>query len=168
TSRGASWTTSSGPGDTRAASGWCTSTMRPRSARRSAARFGSRISSAERSPRMRTRTDRVSRRIRRSTHMPHARVDLHESYRDRLPELSGALLRGMVKGFDMPESDLFHIFRLHQPGELYFSTTHPEPPRDDIIFIEVLAGIGYASSSTKHKALVAIADEFEALGIPRH
>jgi hypothetical protein len=100
--------------------------------------------------------------------MPHARVDLHESYRDRLPELSGALLRGMVTGFDMPESDLFHIFRLHRPGELYFSTAHPEPSREDIIFIEILAGIGYASTATKHKALVAIADEFEVLGIPRH
>lgn len=99
--------------------------------------------------------------------MPHARVDLHETYRDRLPELSGALLRGMVAGFDMPETDLFHIFRLHRQGELVFGRAYPEPDREDIIFIEILAGVGYASSATKHKALVAIADELEALGIPR-
>lgn len=100
--------------------------------------------------------------------MPHARVDLHDTYRDRLPELSHALLEGMAKGFDMDRSDLFQIFRLHAKGELVFGTTYPEPPREDIIFIEILAGIGYASSATKHRALVAIADEFEALGIPRN
>jgi len=99
--------------------------------------------------------------------MPHARVDLHEAYRPRLPELSRALLEGMAKGFDMDRSDLFQIFRLHAPGELVFSTTYPEPDRQDIIFIEILAGVGYASSATKHRALVAIADELEALGIPR-
>ena len=99
--------------------------------------------------------------------MPHARVDLHSSYRDRLPELSAALLAGMVRGFAMPETDLFHIFRLHEPGELFFSRTHPEPNREDIIFIEILAGIGYASSATKREALIAIADELEGIGIPR-
>lgn len=99
--------------------------------------------------------------------MPHARVDLHTTYRDRLPELSAALLAGMVNGFDMPPTDLFHIFRLHDMGELVFGTSYPEPPREDIIFIEILAGTGYASSEKKHKALVAIADELEAIGIPR-
>lgn len=99
--------------------------------------------------------------------MPHARVDLHSSYRDRLPELSKALLDGMVAGFGMPETDLFQIFRLHEPGELVFGRAYPEPDREDIIFIEILAGIGFASSQGKHEALVAIADEIEKLGIPR-
>jgi Tautomerase enzyme len=100
--------------------------------------------------------------------MPHARVDLHNTYRDRLPELSTALLDGMVKGFDMPATDLFQIFRLHEKGELVFGTAFPEPAREDIIFIEILAGVGFASTAKKHEALVAIADEFEALGIPRN
>lgn len=99
--------------------------------------------------------------------MPHARIDLHDTYRDRLPELSNALLAGMVNGFDMPATDLFQIFRLHQKGELVFGTAYPEPAREDIIFIEIVAGIGY-SSSTKHTALVAIADEFESIGVPRN
>jgi hypothetical protein len=98
--------------------------------------------------------------------MPHARVDLHETYRDRLPELSAAILKGMVKGFDMPATDLFHIFRLHQKGELVFGTAYPEPNREDIIFIEILASVGYGTA-TKHQALVAIADEIESIGIPR-
>jgi hypothetical protein len=100
--------------------------------------------------------------------MPHARVDLHSSYRDRLPELSAAILAGMVKGFDMPETDLFQVFRLHEPGELVFGRAYPEPPREDIIFIEILAGIGFAATATKHAAMVAIADELEAIGVPRH
>jgi Tautomerase enzyme len=100
--------------------------------------------------------------------MPHARVDLHSTYRDRLPELSAALLQGMVKGFDMPATDLFQIFRLHEKGELVFGTAYPEPVREDIIFIEILAGIGYASAATKRKALRTIADELEAIGIPRN
>jgi len=98
--------------------------------------------------------------------MPHARVDLHETYRERLPELSDALLKGMVKGFDMPATDLFHIFRLHQKGELVFGTAYPEPNREDIIFIEILASVGYGTAM-KHRALVAIADEIESIGIPR-
>lgn len=98
--------------------------------------------------------------------MPHARVDLHETYRDRLPELSAAILKGMVTGFDMPATDLFHIFRLHQKGELVFGTAYPEPNREDIIFIEILASVGYGTA-TKHQALVAIADEIESIGIPR-
>ena len=98
--------------------------------------------------------------------MPHARVDLHETYRERLPELSDALLKGMVKGFEMPATDLFHIFRLHQKGELVFGTAYPEPNREDIIFIEILASVGYGTAM-KHRALVAIADEIESIGIPR-
>jgi len=72
----------------------------------------------------------------------------------------------MVKGFDMPATDLFHIFRLHQKGELVFGTAYPEPNREDIIFIEILASVGYGTAM-KHQALVAIADEIESIGIPR-
>lgn len=98
--------------------------------------------------------------------MPHARVDLHSHYRDRLPALSKALLDGMVQGFEMPATDLFQIFRLHEPGELVFGREYPEPNREDIIFVEILAGIGYGTER-KHAALVAIADAFEEAGVPR-
>ncbi|NQX28912.1 tautomerase family protein [Microbacteriaceae bacterium VKM Ac-2854] len=99
--------------------------------------------------------------------MPHARIDLHSHYKDRLPELSTAILAGMVRGFEMPATDLFQIFRLHEPGELVFGRAYPEPERDDIVFIEILASVGYGTKM-KHEALVAIADELEAIGIPRH
>lgn len=98
--------------------------------------------------------------------MPHARVDLHRTHADHLEEISAAILAGMVRGLDMPEDDLFQIFRLREPGELVFSRTFPEADRDDIIFIEILAGRVY-DAETKHAGMVAIADELEKLGIKR-
>jgi hypothetical protein len=98
--------------------------------------------------------------------MPHARIDLHRVHKDRLPEISNAILAGMVRGLEMPEDDLFQIFRLHDPGELVFSPTFPDADRDDIIFIELLAGRVY-TAEVKHAGMVAIGDELEALGIKR-
>lgn len=98
--------------------------------------------------------------------MPHARIDLHETHRPRLAEFSDAILNGMVRGFEMPRDDLFQIFRLHQPGELVYSPTFPNQQRDDIIFIELLAQVGYTDEQ-KQATMIAIADEFEKLGIKR-
>ncbi len=98
--------------------------------------------------------------------MPHARIDLHRHHEPRLAELSKAVLAGMVKGFDMPEEDLFQIFRLHEPGELVYSPTFPTQQRDDIIFIEIVAGAVY-SAEQKQATGAAIADEIAALGIKR-
>jgi len=98
--------------------------------------------------------------------MPHARIDLHRSHQPRLPEFSDAILAGMVRGFDMPADDLFQIFRLHEPGELIYSPTFPDHQRDDIIFIELLANVGYTEEQ-KQATMIAIADEFEKLGVKR-
>lgn len=98
--------------------------------------------------------------------MPHARIDLHESHRPKLPEYSRAVLNGMVRGFEMPEDDLFQIFRLHQPGELVYSPTFPRQQRDDIIFVELVAQVGYTDEQ-KQAAMGAIADELAALGVKR-
>jgi Tautomerase enzyme len=98
--------------------------------------------------------------------MPHARIDLHRVHQPRLQEFSDAILRGMVRGLDMPEDDLFQIFRLHDPGELVYSPTFPNQRRDDIIFVELVAQVGYTDEQ-KQAAMSAIADEIEALGITR-
>ena len=98
--------------------------------------------------------------------MPHARIDMHRALQPKMPEISAAILRGMVKGFEMPENDLFQIFRLHDEGELVYSPTHPNHQRDDIIFIELLASDVY-SDDQKQRTMVAIADEVSALGIKR-
>jgi hypothetical protein len=98
--------------------------------------------------------------------MPHARIDLHEVHRPHLAEYSKAILAGMVRGLEMPEFDLFQSFRVHQPGELYYSRTFPGVQRDDIIFIELLAQVGYTDEQ-KQAGMGAIADEIAALGITR-
>jgi len=98
--------------------------------------------------------------------MPHVRVDLHEAHRPHLAAYSQAILAGMVRGLDMPAFDLFHSFRLHQPGELFFTPTFPGVTRDDIIFVELLAQVGYTDTQ-KQAGMAAIAEELEAVGVRR-
>lgn len=98
--------------------------------------------------------------------MPHVRVDLDRVHEPRLAEYSRAILAGMVRGLEMPEYDLFQTFRLHGPGELYFDRTFPNVQRDDIVFIELVAQVGYTDGQ-KQAGMSAIADELEALGIRR-
>ncbi len=98
--------------------------------------------------------------------MPHARVDMHEALRPKMAAMSDAILKGMVDGFAMPADDLFQIFRLHQPGELVFSRTHPRADRTDIVFIEILASPNY-SADQMHRGLAAITEELAKIGIKR-
>jgi hypothetical protein len=98
--------------------------------------------------------------------MPHARIDLNRSHQPRLKEYSAAILSGMVRGLQMSEFDLFQIFRLHDEDELVYSATFPTDRRDDIIFVEILASDVY-NDEQKEAGMVAIVDEFEALGVKR-
>src|ERR1700712_4948668 len=98
--------------------------------------------------------------------MPHARIDMHRALQPQMDDISKAILRGMVTGFDMPADDLFQIFRLHEPGELVYSPTFPNQQRDDIIFIELVAQDIY-NDQQKQGTMAAIVDEVSALGIKR-
>lgn len=98
--------------------------------------------------------------------MPHARIDMHRALEPKMKDISAAILRGMVTGFDMPEDDLFQIFRLHEPGELVYSPTFPNQEREDIVFIELVAQTGYTDEQ-KQAAFNGIVDEVSALGIKR-
>lgn len=98
--------------------------------------------------------------------MPHARIDLHKVHEPRLAEYSKAILDGMVRGFDMPEDDLFQIFRLHEPGELFYSPTFLDRQREDIVFVELVAQVGYTDEQ-KQAAMSAIVDELAAIGVRR-
>jgi hypothetical protein len=50
-----------------------------------------------------------------------------------MANLSAAILRGMVTGFDMPEDDCVQAFRLHDEGEPVLRPHLPNQQRDDII-----------------------------------
>jgi hypothetical protein len=96
--------------------------------------------------------------------MPHARVDMHRNRAPQMEALSAAIHAGLVDGLDMPDDDLFQIFTLHDPGELVFTRTFPGADRDDIIFIQVLASVGY-SSELKQRMYATMVDNIVALGI---
>ena len=96
--------------------------------------------------------------------MPHIHIDMHRSRRAQMPQISSALHASLVEGLDMPEDDLFQIFRLHDDGELVFSRTFPDADRDEIIFIEVLASYGY-TPELKERMYAAMVRNTAALGI---
>ncbi|GAB3610916.1 MULTISPECIES: tautomerase family protein [Humibacter] len=70
--------------------------------------------------------------------MPLVRIDMHASLADKQKAISAAVHDGLVNGLPMPADDLFQIFRLHQAGELVFTTTFPDAARTDILYIQIL------------------------------
>jgi hypothetical protein len=98
--------------------------------------------------------------------MPLVRVDMHEHLADLRPRMSNAIHSALVDGWEMPADDLFHIFRLHQQGDLFYSPTYPDADRDDIVFIQILAFNGY-SPEVKQRGAGLIADRLAELGIKR-
>ncbi len=98
--------------------------------------------------------------------MPLVRVDMHQHLADLRAEMSTAIHSALVDGWEMPADDLFQIFRLHQPGDLFYSRTFPEADRDDIVFIQILAFNGY-SPEVKQRGANLIVERLAALGIKR-
>lgn len=98
--------------------------------------------------------------------MPLVRVDMHEHLRDMRPQMSAAIHSALVDGWEMPADDLFQIFRLHEPGDLFYSRTYPDADRTDIVFVQILAFTGY-SPEIKQRGANLVADRLAALGIKR-
>jgi hypothetical protein len=98
--------------------------------------------------------------------MPLVRIDMHDHLRDLRPQMSDAIHSGLVDGWEMPADDLFQIFRLHEPGDLFYSRTFPEADRSDIVFIQILAFTGY-SPEVKQRGATLVVDRLAALGIKR-
>jgi hypothetical protein len=96
--------------------------------------------------------------------VPQVRVDLHSTLRPKLPELSAAIHKGLVEGLGMTPDDLFQIFRVHEPGELFYALTFPDAERDDIVYIEILASRGY-SDEQKAAGMKRVAEEVATTGI---
>ncbi|MGC5170177.1 tautomerase family protein [Microbacterium sp. DT81.1] len=98
--------------------------------------------------------------------MPLVRVDIHRHLAALRPEMSEAIHRALVEGWEMPADDLFQIFQVHEPGDLFYSRTFPEADRSDIVFVQILAFTGY-SPEVKQRSAALIADRLAALGIKR-
>ena len=98
--------------------------------------------------------------------MPHVRIDLSEAHRGRIAELSDAVHHSLVAGLDMIPDDLFQIFHVHSSDELVFSATFPGANRSDLIFIQILATVGY-STEAKQRFFTELETHFRDLSIPR-
>ena len=98
--------------------------------------------------------------------MPLVRVDMHDHLAELRPRMSAAIHSALVDGWAMPEDDLFQIFRLHEPGDLFYSRTYPDADRDDIVFVQILAYNGY-SPETKQRGATLVVERLAALGIKR-
>ncbi|HWH98401.1 MAG TPA: tautomerase family protein [Pseudolysinimonas sp.] len=98
--------------------------------------------------------------------MPNIRVDLDHSRRTLVPALGDALHRALVDGLDMEENDLFQTFTVHDDGELRFSRTYGGGDRAEIIFVQVIASLGYTPEA-KQRMSQAIFENLAELGIRR-
>jgi len=98
--------------------------------------------------------------------MPLVRVDIHDRLAPLRPQMSEAIHGALVEAWGMPADDLFQIFQVHQPGDLFYSRTFPDADRSDIVFVEILAFNGY-SPQQKQRGAELVADRLAALGIRR-
>lgn len=98
--------------------------------------------------------------------MPLVTIDMHDHLEQLRPQISDAIHGGLVEGWQFPADDLFQIFHLHEQGDLYFSRTHPNADRTDIIFIHILVFTGY-SPAEKQRGAGLVVDRLAALGIKR-
>lgn len=98
--------------------------------------------------------------------MPLVRIDMHTPLADLRPKVSDAINSALADGWGMPADDLFQIFQLHEPGDLFYSRTFPEADRSDIIFIDILAYTGY-TPEVKQRGAALVVERLAALGIKR-
>ncbi len=82
--------------------------------------------------------------------------------------MSAAIHSALVDGWGMPADDLFQIFTVHAPGDLFYSRTFPpDADRSDIVFVDILAYNGYTPPGQKQHAAGLLVDRLAALGIKR-
>jgi hypothetical protein len=98
--------------------------------------------------------------------MPQARIDMSRDLQPKMAQISDAIHQGLVSGLAMNPDDLFQVFRLHDEGELVYSTTFPNADRTDIVFIEIVASPGY-SDEEKRQGMEAVANEVAKVGVKR-
>lgn len=70
--------------------------------------------------------------------MPMVQVDLRkELFESKGREISQAIHQSLIDGLAMDPTDLFQVFRPHDPQELIFSTNYAGRNREDLLLIRV-------------------------------
>ena len=67
--------------------------------------------------------------------MPLVRIDMHRRSPTCARRSAAPSTTRSSDGWGMPADDLFHIFQLHDHGDLLFSRTFPDADRTDIVFV---------------------------------
>lgn len=98
--------------------------------------------------------------------MPLVRVDVQDHLANRRAAISEAIHGGLVEGWEMPADDLFQIFAVHPQGDLFYSRTHPDRDRTDIVFVQVLACTG-CSPEVEQRGAAPVVDRFAFIGVER-
>ncbi|RKS69186.1 tautomerase-like protein [Motilibacter peucedani] len=96
--------------------------------------------------------------------MPLVRVDMYSTHASRREAFSAAIHRGLVSSLGMPADDLFQVFRLHEPGDLFYSPSFPDADRDDIVFVQILLARLY-DGEQKQAMGRAVVSELAAEGV---
>lgn len=96
--------------------------------------------------------------------MPLVRIDMHAHLADRREAMSAAIHRGVVASLQAPEDDLFHVFRLHEPGDLVYSRTFPDAERTDLVVVQVLLARLH-DAEQKQAMGEAVVRELAAVGV---
>lgn len=97
--------------------------------------------------------------------MPLIQIDLREDlFKEKGKEISDALHNSLVVGLGIEETDLFHVFRPHEEGEIIFSPTYADRDRRDLIIIRITM-VHMFSPELKKKMFQQITKRLVAIGI---
>ncbi|MDD3401872.1 MAG: tautomerase family protein [Hespellia sp.] len=99
--------------------------------------------------------------------MPLIQVDLRRSvFEEKGKGISDAIHNALVAGFDMETTDLFHVFRPHDEGEIFFSPTYDNRDRRDLIVISITM-VNMFSPEQKKKAHKELTKRLVEIGVRR-
>lgn len=99
--------------------------------------------------------------------MPLIQVDLKRSvFTNKGKEISDAIHKSLVAGLGMDRTDLFHVFRPHDDGEIFFSPTYDKRDRRDLIIIRITM-VQMFSLQQKKKTYEELTKRLVDIGIRR-
>lgn len=99
--------------------------------------------------------------------MPTVQIDLRRDlFATSGPAISRAIHAGLMEGLDMPQDDLFQVFRPHDEGEIVFSPTFGGVERRELVMLRITM-VHMFAPDTKQRMYHAVARHLESAGV-RH
>jgi hypothetical protein len=99
--------------------------------------------------------------------MPLIQVDLNRTlFEAKGKEISHAIHRSLVEGLGIEETDVFHVFRPHDEGEIIFSKTYANRERHDLIVVRITM-VNMFSFEQKKKMYQELTRRLMTVGIRR-